>query len=98
MAKRRDLKKEIAYAVGELFMEALVCKLYIPGVDQEKSDQLMGRILDIQDDFISRVGHPSGKDNKKLVREYYRKLRTDFQEAINSIANEIGELSKVEQA
>ena len=31
MAKRRILKKEISYVAGELFTEALVCKLYIPG-------------------------------------------------------------------
>ena len=37
MAKRRILKKEISYVAGELFTEALVCKLYIPGVNQEES-------------------------------------------------------------
>lgn len=40
MAKRRILKKEISYVAGELFTEALVCKLYIPGVNQEKADAL----------------------------------------------------------
>ena len=49
MAKRRILKKEISYVAGELFTEALVCKLYIPGVNQEKADALMARILDMQD-------------------------------------------------
>lgn len=46
MAKRRILKKEISYVAGELFTEALVCKLYIPGVNQEKADALMARILE----------------------------------------------------
>ena len=75
MAKRRILKKEISYVAGELFTEALVCKLYIPGVNQEKADALMARILDMQDSYIVRAGHPDGKDNKALVRNYYRKLR-----------------------
>ena len=52
MAKRRILKKEISYVAGELFTEALVCKLYIPGVNQEKADALMARILDMQDSYI----------------------------------------------
>ena len=52
MAKRRILKKEISYVAGELFTEALVCKLYIPGVNQEKADALMARILDMQDSSI----------------------------------------------
>ena len=75
MAKRRILKKEISYVAGELFTEALVCKLYIPGVNQEKADALMARILDMQDSYIVRAGHPDGKDNKALVRNYYRKLK-----------------------
>ena len=56
MAKRRILKKEISYVAGELFTEALVCKLYIPGVNQEKADALMARILDMQDSYIVRAG------------------------------------------
>lgn len=78
---------------GELFTEALVCKLYIPGVDQEKADVVMGRILDMQDSFIARAGRPDGKDNKALVKAYYRKLRADLQEEVDAIANQIGELS-----
>lgn len=94
MAKRRILKKEIGYAAGELFMEALVCKLYIPGVDQAKAEALMTRVLDMQDDYVARAGRPDGKDNKALVRAYYRKLRADLQAEVNAIADEIGALSK----
>ena len=93
MAKRRILKKEISYVAGELFTEALGCQLYIPG-NQEKADALMARILDMQDSYIVRAGHPDGKDNKALVRNYYRKLREDLQNEVNAIADEIEELSK----
>ena len=37
---------------------------------------------------------PDAKDNKTLVKEYYRKLRVDLQTEVDAIANEIGELSK----
>ena len=94
MAKRRILKKDIGYIAGELFFEALVCKLYIPGTDQEKADVVMARILDMQDDFICRANCPDGKDNKALVKEYYRKLKVDLQTEINAIVTEIGELNK----
>lgn len=94
MAKRRILKKEIGYVAGELFSEVLVCRLFIPGVEEEKADVLLTRILDMQDEFIRRAGSPDGKDNKMLVKEYYRKLRVDLQTEVNAIANEIGELSK----
>ena len=94
MILNNTLKKEIGYAAGELFLEVLVCKLYIPGVDQEKADVLMTRVLDMQDEYIRRANRPDGKDNKTLVNAYYTKLRADLQQEIDSIAAEIGELSK----
>lgn len=94
MAKRRILKKDISYVAGELFSEALICKLYIPGVDQDKADVVMSRILDMQDEFIRRANRPDGKDNGTLVKDYYRKLWADLREEVNAISTEIGELSK----
>lgn len=94
MAKRRILKKDISYVAGELFSEALICKLYIPGVDQDKADVVMARILDMQDEFIRRANRPDGKDNGTLVKDYYRKLWADLREEVNAISTEIGELSK----
>lgn len=94
MAKRRILKKEISYVAGELFSEVLVCKFFIPGVEEDKADMLLTRILDMQDEYIRRSCFSDGKDNKKRVKEYYRKLRTDLQEEVNAIVNQIEELSK----
>lgn len=94
MAKRRILKRDITYVAGELFMEALVCKLYVPGVNTEKADTIMSRILDMQDDYVCRAGKPDGKDNKALVKEYYRKLRADLQQEVDAIAAEIGKLGE----
>lgn len=94
MAKRKDLKKDINYVAGELFSEILVCKLYIPGTDGGKSDILMTRVLDMQDEFLSRAQRANGKDNKALVKQYYRKLRVDLQTQIDAIGNEIASLNK----
>ena len=69
MAKRRILKKDISYVAGDLFSETLFCKLYLPGVDSEKADVVMARILDMQDEFIRRANCPDGKENKKRVKE-----------------------------
>ena len=94
MAKRRSQKKEISYVAGELFSEVLVSKLYIPGINEDKADALMARILDMQDEFIRRAGTPDAIENKTLVKEYYRKLRVDLQTEVNAVADEIGALSK----
>ena len=55
MASRRELKKNVNYIAGELFMECLVNSLYVPGTDKTKADELMGRILSVQDDFNKEV-------------------------------------------
>lgn len=94
MAKRRTLKRNIGYVTGELFTEVLVAKMLVPNIEHNKADELMGRILDMQDAYVQRAANPDGKENKKLVKEYYQKLYKDLQAEIDAIAAEIGELSK----
>ena len=55
MAKRRILKKDISYVAGDLFSEALFCKLYLPGVNSEKADVVMARVLDMQDEYYCKL-------------------------------------------
>ena len=98
MASRKNFKKAIASVMGELFIEAMVCKMYMPGVDGEKADALMSRILDSQADLITRVSHTDGKDNRALVRKYYKELRADLEKEVEAVMAEIGELSKTKEA
>ncbi len=94
MAKRRLLKKDINYLAGDLFTEVLICVRLIPGVDQAKAETVMTRIMDMNDNFVKRAHCPDGKDNKKLVKQYYNKLIEDLQDEVNAIGKEIEELSK----
>ena len=84
MASRKNFKKAIASVMGELFVEAMVCKMYMPGVDGEK--------------VITRVSHTDGKDNRALVRKYYKELRADLEKEVEAVMAEIGELSKTKEA
>ncbi len=94
MANKRVLKKTITYLTEDLFTEALICKLFVTGVDQEKLDRLMTRILNMQDEFIKRASRPDGKDNKTLVKEYYNKLKVDLRTEFDSIVQELEDLCK----
>ena len=94
MANKRLLKKEIACVASELFTEVLFCSLFIPGTDKDKADQLMARVLDMQDDFICRAGKPDGKENPAMVKAYYKKLRAELQQEVDAIAEEITALNK----
>ncbi|MDL2265078.1 hypothetical protein LJC57_05960 [Parabacteroides sp. OttesenSCG-928-G07] len=94
MAKRRDLKKDISYIAGELFTEVLVIKMLFPGIEHDKCDELMTRVIDIQENYLSRVNGLDAKQNKARVKEYYKKLRTDLQAEIDALVAEIEVLSK----
>ncbi len=90
MASRRQLKKNVNYIVGELFTECLVNSLYVPGTDVAKADELMGEILKMQEEFISRISHTQPGN----VQEYYRKFRKDFNAKVDEIIDGIEKLNK----
>lgn len=90
MANRRTLKKNVNYIAGELFTECLVVGLYVPGTDKEKADKLMGEILDMQDDFVSRISHTEPGN----VKGFYRKFRTDFDAKVEEMIQKIGQLKQ----
>lgn len=92
MANKRILKKEINYIAGELLSECLFNKYLIPNVDAEKADALMGKIIGIQDDFLCRVSANGDKDPKK-VKIYYKKLRADFDKAIDEVFEDLAALN-----
>lgn len=89
MAKRRILKKEISNAFGILFSDVLICRHLLPETDKSKTEELVMRICQQNDDFICRAHHAPGSENKAEVKKYYRKLYTDLNVELNAIAEEI---------
>lgn len=89
MASRRELKKNVNYIAGELFSECLINSTFVPGVDKAKADALMGEILSMQSDFVSRISHTEPGN----VKAFYKKFRTDFDAKVNEIIEAIGKLN-----
>ena len=89
MANRRDLKKSVNFIAGELFAECLVLAKYVPGVDSAKADELMSRILNFQDEFVSRISHTEPGS----VKAFYRKFKQDFNEQVGGILDEMSQLT-----
>ena len=86
--KRRLLKKQVNYIAGELFAECVVLTQVVPGIDEKKVDDLMTRILYMQDDFISRISHTQPGN----VKGVYKAFKADFQVQVDAIIDEIGNL------
>lgn len=89
MASRRELKKNVNYIAGELFSECLVNSLYVPGTDKAKADQLLTEILNMQNEFISRISHTEPGN----VKGFYKKLRSDFNAKVNEIIDTLAKLN-----
>lgn len=88
MANRRTLKKNVNYIAGELFAECIVNSLYVPGTDKKKADELMTEVLNMQNEFISRISHTEPGN----VKVFYKKFRTDFNTKVNEIIDAMGKL------
>lgn len=97
MASQRILKKEIIAEVMRLFDEALIIRA-VSGSEamQSEIEDLMDDIMVFTDDSLRRVTHPSGKNNPRLVKAYYRALRyyistqlTAFSERLDDFLEEI---------
>lgn len=89
MASRRQLKKNVNYIAGELFSECLINSMFVPGTDKTKADALMGEILSMQNDIVSRISHTEPGN----VKGFYKKLRTDFNAKVNEIIDAMAKLN-----
>ena len=76
MASKRQLKKDVIAEVMRLFDEALIIRSVADSeAMQRELEDLMDDIMVFTDDSLRRVTHPSGKDNPRLVKAYYKALR-----------------------
>ena len=85
MANKRNLKKQINHIASELFTECLIQSLYVPGTDKQKADQLMGRILRLQDEFLARISHVEPGN----VKPFFKKLKESFNKEVEEIIKEL---------
>lgn len=78
MASKRKLKKEFIKLAKQLFDEGLLFRHFAQEESLEKCDTVLDDILVWTDDVIRRIGRPDGSKDSKLVRAYYRALRSDI--------------------
>lgn len=89
MANKRQLKQTINYICSELFAEAVAASLYGTSKDKESLDALLANILFTREDFVERISHPEPGMPQK---EYYKRLRDDFNKRASDIIDQISNL------
>lgn len=88
MASRRKLKKNVNYIMGIIFTDCLISSMYVPETDKEKADKLMTEIMNMHQEFISRISHTEPGN----VKGFYKKFRSDFNDKMNEIFEAMGNL------
>ncbi len=93
MANKRLLKKEINYVIDELITDCIVCDAFVSGKKCSEIDKLVGDLFAVKADFLARVNRTDGKDNRKLVKKYYKSVIADFDKKIGEVIAELEKLN-----
>ncbi len=78
MASVRKLKKDIQFLTAEGIND---CINMVDDQDKDKNSSILDVIKEIvanHNKIMERVGHPDGKDNPKLIKNFFRQLRADY--------------------
>lgn len=92
MSNKRNLKKEIKLITASLIEEYLLTATFVPGVDIEKANTILSKIIETRNEFLARVGANGGKDPKQ-VKAYYRQLKSDFNAMVDGIISDFENLT-----
>ena len=96
MASVKNLKKDIDLIMSLALSDCFYVMEYNPNVDEKAVMKIAGDIIRIHRELRLKVNHPDGKDNPKLVKQFYKKLVKDtLQAADNCLEKLSSEVKKV---
>ncbi len=94
MATVRRLKKEIEFMSSQLIGD---CIDFLETFDDKKDTNILSIIEEavlLNNSMLDRVCHPDGKDNPKLVKQHYQKIKTDFIKGLDQAYGKLESLLK----
>jgi len=91
MASIRNLKKDIDLIMSLALSDCFYVLEYNPKVDETSVYKIAGTIVEKHREFRLRAIHPDGKDNPKLVKQFYRTLIKDMLSAADSALENLSE-------
>ena len=77
MASVKDLKKDIDVLMSLVLNDCFSVLEHNEKVDNEAILKIAGDVIQKHRELRLRINHPDGKNNPKLVRNYYNKLVQD---------------------
>ena len=91
MASIRGLKKDIDLLISMVLNDCFYVLEYNSKVDRDAIMKLAGDVILQHRKFRIRANHPDGKDDPKLIKQYYKKL---MEEAMNTADKDLEKLSE----
>lgn len=92
MANKRNLKKNIDYLIYEIVSDCYTFKYLFPDKDQKEVDKILKEAVNFRNELIKRVNHPDGKENKKLVKNHYKKVNQDLMEKVDNYIDRLNKM------
>lgn len=80
MASIRILKKDINILTFDMLTECYTYKYYDDGVEDNKFDDVIKKIVYLRNDLILRTNHPESNADSPSLKAHYRKIREDLYE------------------
>ncbi len=93
MAKRRNLKKNINYLTYDIISECFTYNYFYPKKNEDKIKEIISDTIKMRNEFLKRVNHVDGKDNKKLTKQYFKKLHNDLFKKSEDLVGQINSLN-----
>lgn len=96
MASVRNLKKDIDLIMSLALSDCFYVLEYNEKIDEKAVYEIAGEIVTRHRELRLRAMHPDGKDNPKLVKEYYKGLVKDMLTAADASLEKLSaEVKKV---
>lgn len=78
MSSIRRLKKDVDHLTDLIVSDCLQVIYYIESVDTNSVYDIIKEILKFRNEIRLRMNHPDGKDNRKVNKQYYKKVKKDL--------------------
>lgn len=94
MASVKRLKKDIEFHSAQLIGDCIEYIEYFEGANDDAALEIIKDAVKLHNEMLDRANHPDGKDNPKLVKAHYQKLRKDYVSGLDAAYTRLEELVK----
>ena len=91
MASIKQLKKEIGYLSSQVIGDCIDFVQAFNGKELEAM-AVIDELVALHNETLDKVNHPDGKDNPKLVKEFYKQLKLNYIKGINEAYKKLEQL------